>query len=167
MPAVREHELGLKPFGTSWPITTPACRSVSGSKRRKHSNRRTRMPRFIIQREYLLSVYHYEADTFEEARAEAAGPGHDWYNAEEDYDGSLPTTITNAKMVPEGATTDHYLIEGGPRQQSGAHPRESRGSRPAAVCVRHGLSAGGKWIRTIGPASKKWSMPRSSDQTRV
>jgi RNA polymerase sigma factor (sigma-70 family) len=39
VPAVREHELGLKPFGTSWPITTPACRSVWGSKRRKHSNR--------------------------------------------------------------------------------------------------------------------------------
>ena len=57
------------------------------------------MPKFIIQREYLLPVYQYEADTFEEARAEAAGPGHDWYNAEEDYDGSLPTTITNAKMV--------------------------------------------------------------------
>ena len=113
------------------------------------------MPRFIIQREYLLSVYHYEADTFEEARAEAAGPGHDWYNAEEDYDGSLPTTITNAKMVPEGATTDHYLIEGGPRQQSGAHPRESRGSRPAAVCVRHRLSAGGRWIRTIGPRHER------------
>ena len=81
------------------------------------------MLKFIIQREYLLPVYQYEADTFEEAHAEAAGPGHDWYNAEEDYDGSLPTTITNAKMVPEGATTDHYLIEGGPRQQSGAHPK--------------------------------------------
>jgi len=91
------------------------------------------MLKFIIQREYLLPVYQYEADTFEEAHAEAAGPGHDWYNAEEDYDGSLPTTITNAKMVPEGATTVHYLIEGGPRRQSGAHPRESRGSRPAAA----------------------------------
>ena len=45
------------------------------------------MPKFIIQREYLLPVYQYEADTFEEARAEAAGPEHDWYNAEEDYDG--------------------------------------------------------------------------------
>ena len=91
------------------------------------------MLKFIMQREYLLPVYQYEADTFEEARTEAAGPEHEWYNAEEDYDGSLPTTITNAKMVPEGATTVHYLIEGGPRRQSGAHPRESRGSRPAAA----------------------------------
>jgi hypothetical protein len=33
------------------------------------------------------------------------------------YDGSLPTTITNAKMVPDEATTDHYLIEGGPLHQ--------------------------------------------------
>ena len=41
------------------------------------------MLKFIIQREYLLPVYQYEADTFEEAHAEAAGPGHDWYNAEE------------------------------------------------------------------------------------
>ena len=47
----------------------------------------------------------------------SVGPEHDWDNAEEDYDGSLPTTITNAKMVPIEATTDHYLIEGGPLQQ--------------------------------------------------
>jgi hypothetical protein len=70
------------------------------------------MPKFIIQREYLLPVYQYEADT-EEAHAEAAGPGHDWYNAEEDYDGSLPTTITNAKMVPEGATTSSSTTASG------------------------------------------------------
>ena len=37
----------------------------------------------------------------------------DWENAEADYDGSLPTTITNAKVITEGATTDHHLIEGG------------------------------------------------------
>jgi len=118
------------------------------------------MPKFIIQREYLLPVYQYEADTFEEARAEAAGPGHDWYNAEEDYDGSLPTTITNAKMVPEGATTDHYLIEGGPASTEwrtpARKPRFSTCSGP--VCVRHGLSAGGRWIRTISPATEKLSV---------
>jgi hypothetical protein len=75
------------------------------------------MPKYVIQREYLLPVYQYliiEADTFEEACIEAAGPEHDWDNAEEDYDGSLPTTITNAKVVPEGARTDHHLVEGGP-----------------------------------------------------
>jgi len=78
------------------------------------------MPTYVIQREYLLPVYQYlviEADTFEEACAEVVGPEHDWDNAEEDYDGSLPTIITNAKMVPDEATTDHYLIEGGPLQQ--------------------------------------------------
>jgi hypothetical protein len=78
------------------------------------------MRKFVIQREYLLPVYQYlviEADTFEEACAEAVGPEHDWDNAEEDYDGSLPTTITNAKVLPEGATTDHYLIEGSPLTQ--------------------------------------------------
>jgi len=84
------------------------------------SYRRTPMPKYVIQREYLLPVYQYlviEADTFEEACAEVVGPEHDWDNAEEDYDGSLPTTITSAKMVPDEATTDHYLIEGGPLQQ--------------------------------------------------
>jgi alkanesulfonate monooxygenase SsuD/methylene tetrahydromethanopterin reductase-like flavin-dependent oxidoreductase (luciferase family) len=70
------------------------------------------MPKYVIQREYLLPVYQYlviEADSFEEAcgEAEAVGPQHDWDNAEEDYDGCLPTTITNAKVIPEGATTDH------------------------------------------------------------
>jgi hypothetical protein len=115
------------------------------------------MPKFIIQREYLLPVYQYEADTFEEARAEAAGPGHDWYNAEEDYDGSLPTTITNAKMVPEGATTDHYLIEGWPapteRRTPARKPRFSTCS--GLVCVRHGLSAGGDWIRTSSTPARE------------
>jgi hypothetical protein len=38
----------------------------------------------------------------------------DWENAEADYDGSLPTTITNVKVVPDGAMTDHHLVEGGP-----------------------------------------------------
>src|SRR6266436_4983770 len=33
--------------------------------------------------------------------------------------------------------------------------------------VRTGLPGGGNRIRTIGPASGKWSMPSSSDQTRV
>ena len=78
------------------------------------------MPKYVIQREYLLPVYQYiviEADTFEEACAEAVGPEHDWDNAEEDYDGSLPTTITNAKVVPEAATTYHHLVQGGPLKQ--------------------------------------------------
>ena len=78
------------------------------------------MPKYVIQREYLLPVYQYlviEADTFEEACAEVVRPERDWDNAEEDYDGSLPTTITSAKMVPDEATTDHHLIEGGPLQQ--------------------------------------------------
>jgi hypothetical protein len=79
------------------------------------------MPKYVIQREYLLPVYQYiviEAESFEEACAEAVGPEHDWENAGEDYDGSLPTTITNAKVVPDGATTDHHLVEGGPLKRS-------------------------------------------------
>jgi hypothetical protein len=69
------------------------------------------MPKYVIQREYLLPVYQYliiEAETFEEACAEAVGPEHDWDTAEEDYDGSLPTTITNAKVVPEGAIVGQH-----------------------------------------------------------
>jgi hypothetical protein len=68
-------------------------------------------PDAVIQREYLLPVYQYlviEADTFEEACAEAVGPEHDWDNAEEDYDGSLSTTITNAKMVPGGTVVGPF-----------------------------------------------------------
>ena len=34
-----------------------------------------------------------------------------------DSDGARRTTITNAKMVPDEATTDHHRIEGGPLQQ--------------------------------------------------
>jgi hypothetical protein len=29
----------------------------------------------------------------------------------------MPTTITNAKVIPDGATTDHHLIQGGPLKQ--------------------------------------------------
>jgi hypothetical protein len=51
------------------------------------------MPRYVIQREYLLPVYQYlviEADSFEEACTEAVGPEHDWENAEEDSTAPCP-----------------------------------------------------------------------------
>jgi len=78
----------------------PCMQKRVGVEASEASYRRTPMPKYVIQREYLLPVYQYlviEADTFEEACAEVVGPEHDWDNPEEDYDGSLPTTITNAK----------------------------------------------------------------------
>jgi hypothetical protein len=48
------------------------------------------MPKFIIQREYLLPVYQYEAGTFEEARAEAAAVAE------------LPCRASAAGVQPEG-----------------------------------------------------------------
>src|ERR1700745_2618147 len=90
---------------------TPADRSWRGSRRRKHPTGEIPMPKYVIQREYLLPVYQYliiEAETFEEACAEAVGPEHDWDTSEEDYDGSQPTTIINAKVVPEGAIVGQH-----------------------------------------------------------
>ena len=69
------------------------------------------MPKFVIQREYLLPVYQYlviEADTFEEACAEAVGPEHDWDTQEMDSDSARATTITNAKVIPEEYDVDHF-----------------------------------------------------------
>jgi hypothetical protein len=58
------------------------------------------MPRYIIERQYLLPVYHHlglEAPDLESACREALDDTkHDWECAQEDYESSRPTTITSA-----------------------------------------------------------------------
>ena len=58
------------------------------------------MPRYIIERQYLLPVCQHlavEAPDLESACREALDDGeHDWEDAQEDYENSRPTTIISA-----------------------------------------------------------------------
>lgn len=61
------------------------------------------MPKFVIERQYLLPVYQrliIEAPSLESVLEAAIGNDHSWEDAEEDGDGALPTTITAAKIAP-------------------------------------------------------------------
>ena len=58
------------------------------------------MPRYIIERQYLLPVYQHlavETPDLESACREALDDGqHDWEDAQEDYESSRRTTIVSA-----------------------------------------------------------------------
>jgi hypothetical protein len=58
------------------------------------------MPRYIIERQYLLPVYQHlalEAPDFDSACREALDDGeHGWEDTQEDYEGARPTTIVSA-----------------------------------------------------------------------
>src|SRR6266704_213542 len=85
-------------------MTTPACRSVWRSRRRKIPNRRTPMPKFVIERQYLLPIYQrllIEAPDVTTACHKAV-EDDDWESAEEDGDGSGATTINAAREIPKG-----------------------------------------------------------------
>jgi hypothetical protein len=61
------------------------------------------MPKFVIERQYLLPVYQrliIEAPSLESALEAAIGNDHSWEEAENDGDGAQPTTITAAKIAP-------------------------------------------------------------------
>ena len=62
------------------------------------------MPRFVIERQYLLPIYQrliIDAPDITTACQEAVEED-DWENAEKDGDGSGATTINAAREIPEG-----------------------------------------------------------------
>ena len=65
------------------------------------------MPRYIIERQYLLPVYQHLAlasPDLESACRDALDDGeHDWEDAQEDYEGSRPTTIVSAIEIASEA----------------------------------------------------------------
>ena len=65
------------------------------------------MPRYIIERQYLLPVYQHlalESPDLESACSEALDDGeHDWEGAQEDYESSRPTTIVSAIEIASEA----------------------------------------------------------------
>jgi hypothetical protein len=73
------------------------------------------MPKFVIERQYLVPMYQHiivEAETLEEACKKGIRDDIDWDTQEMDCDSARATTITEAKMVPDGYEADqtHSLI---------------------------------------------------------
>jgi len=73
------------------------------------------MPKFTIERQYLVPMYQHivvEAENLEEACKKAVSDDIDWDTQEMDCDSARATTITAAKVVPEGYEADqvHSLI---------------------------------------------------------
>jgi hypothetical protein len=73
------------------------------------------MPKFVIERQYLVPMYQHivvEAENLEEACKKGISDDVDWDTQEMDCDSAHATTITAAKLVPEGYEADqiHSLI---------------------------------------------------------
>ena len=73
------------------------------------------MPKFVIERQYLVPMYQHivvEAENLENACEKGITDDIDWDTQEMDCDGARVTSITEAKIVPEGYEADqaHSLI---------------------------------------------------------
>ena len=73
------------------------------------------MLKFVIERQYLVPMYQHivvEAENLDEACKKAISDDIDWDTQEMDSDSARATTITEAKIVPEGYEADqiHSLI---------------------------------------------------------
>ena len=62
------------------------------------------MPKFVIERQYLVPMYQHivvEAETLEAACAMAVTDDIAWDTQEMDSDNARKTTVTNAKVIPD------------------------------------------------------------------
>ena len=67
------------------------------------------MPKFIIERQYLVPMYQHvvvEADTLEAACDMAVTDDIAWDTQEMDCDNARATTVTQAKAIPAGCDVD-------------------------------------------------------------
>jgi hypothetical protein len=84
------------------------------------------MPKFVIERQYLVPMYQHivvEAETLDEACKKAISDDIDWDTQEMDCDSARATTLTEAKVIPEGYEVDHFPAD---------PDRQPRPKRPAA-----------------------------------
>jgi hypothetical protein len=76
------------------------------------------MPKFVIERQYLVPMYQHivvEAETLEKACETAVSDDIAWDSQEMDSDNARATTITEAKVIPDGYDVDalrYVLIVG-------------------------------------------------------
>ena len=73
------------------------------------------MPKYVIERQYLVPMYQHivvEAENLGKACKKAISDDVDWHTQEMDCDSARATTLTAAKVVPEGYEVDqaHSLI---------------------------------------------------------
>ena len=74
------------------------------------------MPKFVIERQYLIPMYQHvvvEAETLEAACELAVSDDISWDSQEMDCDNAQPTTLTAAKAIPDSYEFDpaqHALI---------------------------------------------------------
>ena len=69
------------------------------------------MPKFLIERQYLVPMYKHiavEAESLEEACKKAISDDIDWDTQEMDCEGARATTLTNAKVIPDGYDADPF-----------------------------------------------------------
>jgi hypothetical protein len=62
------------------------------------------MPKFVIERQYLVPMYQHivvEAESLEEACKNGISDDIDWDTQQMDSDNARQTTITNAKVIPD------------------------------------------------------------------
>jgi hypothetical protein len=67
------------------------------------------MPKFVIERQHLVPMYQHivvEAETFEKACEMAVTDDIDWDSQEMDSDNARATTLTEAKVIPDGYEVD-------------------------------------------------------------
>ena len=69
------------------------------------------MPKFVIERQYLVPMYQHivvEADNLEAACKRAVSGEIAWDTQEMDSDNARQTTLTNAKVIPDGYDADPF-----------------------------------------------------------
>jgi hypothetical protein len=65
----------------------------------------------VIERQYLVPMFQHivvEAESLEEACKKGISDDIGWDTQEMDCDSARATTITNAKVIPEGYDVDHF-----------------------------------------------------------
>jgi hypothetical protein len=103
------------------------------------------MPKFVIERQYLVPMYQHiavEAESLDEACKKGISDDVDWDTQEMDCDGARRTTITSVKLVPDGYDVDPktelivtcneedlWTCSASPRSCTRTQPRRARSSR--------------------------------------
>src|SRR6202011_5430047 len=87
----------------------PSMQKRVGVEASEASQRRTPMPKFVIERQYLVPMYQHiavEAESLEEPCKKGINEDIDWDTQEMDSDGARRPTITSVKLVPDGYDVD-------------------------------------------------------------
>ena len=71
------------------------------------------MPKFVIERQYLVPMYQHiavEGENLDEACKKGVSGDIDWDTQEMDCDGARKTTLTFVKEIPAGLDETHGIL---------------------------------------------------------